>query len=147
MRPSSECVHNHHDTECKHKCDDTVSPPHAGNVKQVKSSANTVEPKPDNGKPEALTFGWSDLRDAFSSWLPSGMVQLNKRFASMEQHADHVVVCFADGTSVAARVVVGADGCFSKVRRQNLQDGIPQYQVDPCCQHLLSVRRRPGLRA
>lgn len=68
------------------------------------------------------------MRDAFVSWLPPGTVQLSKHFTSLEQHDNHVVVRFAD-SSVAARVVVGADGCFSKVRQQTLGDGPPHHEV------------------
>ena len=74
-------------------------------------------------------IGWADIRDAFISWLPANTVQLNKSFGSVKQHEDHVVVHFADGTEVAARVVVGADGSFSGVRQHTLADGPPEYAV------------------
>ena len=84
-----------------------------------------------HGFPSGRIIGWSDLRQTLVDWLPPGTVQLDKQFASLDQHSDHVTVQFADGSSVDAQVVVGADGVFSKVRRQSLADGLPQYTVSP----------------
>ena len=78
---------------------------------------------------KAPMFGWSELQRALADWLPSGTLQLGKRFTKLIQHQDHVVVHFADGTSVAARVLVGADGVFSQVRQQSLADGPPDFTV------------------
>ena len=39
------------------------------------------------------------------------------------------MVSFADGTNVAAKVVVGADGSFSKVRQHTMDDGPPDFAV------------------
>ena len=102
-----------------------------GQTKQLYNGVNVDKPRLEGERPAALAFGWSDVRDAFVSWLPPGTVQLSKHFSSLEQHDDHVVVHFADGSSVAARVVVGADGCFSEVRQQTLGDGPPHYEVRP----------------
>ena len=38
-------------------------------------------------------------------------------------------VQFTDGTSIKTRAVIGADGNFSKVRQQSLNDGLPEYTV------------------
>ena len=36
---------------------------------------------------------------------------------------------FLDGTSISAGVLIGADGYFSQVRQQLLQDGPPSFGV------------------
>lgn len=74
-------------------------------------------------------MGWSELRDGLAHSLPSSAINLNKRFTMVQQHKGHVELHFADGTSVDAKIVVGADGCFSKVRQQSLGDGLPDFTV------------------
>lgn len=81
------------------------------------------------GFPSFRAAGWSDLRMILHDFLPAGTVQLGKKFAALQQHHDHVEVCFTDGSSVTARVLIGADGNFSKVRQQVLNDGLPEYAV------------------
>ena len=76
-----------------------------------------------------MNVGWAELRDTLVQWLPEGTVQLSKCFTSLEQRDDHVVVHFADGSAVSAKIVVGADGCFSQVRQHTLADGPPEYTV------------------
>ena len=93
--------------------------------------------KPGNGsksdtKPppgQWVNVGWAELRDTLAQWLPEGTVQLSKHFTSLEQHDGHVVVHFADGAAVSAKVVVGAEGCFSQVHQHTLDDGPPKYTV------------------
>ena len=96
----------------------------AGTV--TRTAMDTLE---HHGFPSGRIIGWSDLRQTLVDWLPPGTVQLGKQFASLEQHDDHVTIQFADGSSIASCVVIGADGVFSKVRRQSLADGLPQYTV------------------
>ena len=81
------------------------------------------------GFPSFMGAGWSDLRAVLAEWLPSDTLQLGKKFASLQQHEDHVEVHFTDSSSVKARVLVGADGNFSKVRQQTLNDGLPEFGV------------------
>lgn len=40
-----------------------------------------------------------------------------------------VELSFLDGTSISAGVLIGADGYFSQVRQQLLQDGPPNFGV------------------
>lgn len=84
------------------------------------------------GAAGALGAGWAELRDALANFLPDDTVCLNKRFSSLEQHDRFVTLHFSDSTSVEARIVVGADGCFSKVRQQTLADGLPEFTVSRC---------------
>lgn len=61
--------------------------------------------------------------------VPSSNIHLNKHLSHVVQHQDYVTLHFADQSTADAKVVVGADGCFSKVRQQTLQDGLPEYTV------------------
>lgn len=81
------------------------------------------------GFPSMQAAGWADLRQTLVDWLPPNSVLLGKHFVSFDQHDDHVVTHFADSSSIASRVVIGADGVFSKVRQQNLCDGLPESTV------------------
>ena len=74
-------------------------------------------------------LGWSELRNALADHIPATNIQLGKRLLSLQQHKDFVTVHFTDGSSVDAKVVVGADGSFSKVRQQTMNDGMPDYTV------------------
>ena len=67
--------------------------------------------------------------------VPSSNIHLNKRLSHLVQHQDAVTLHFTDQSTVDARVVVGADGCFSKIRQQTLQDGLPEYTVSPWFSH------------
>ena len=77
----------------------------------------------------ALGAGWAELRDALAEFVPKNAICLNRKFSSIEQHAEHVKVHFTDGTTVRARLVIGADGSFSKVRQQTVADGPPIFSV------------------
>ena len=85
--------------------------------------------KTKDGVSNLAPMGWSELRDGIAHSLPSSAINLNKRFTMVQQHKGHVELQFADGTSVDAKIVVGADGCFSKVRQQSLGDGLPDFTV------------------
>lgn len=47
----------------------------------------------------------------------------------MEPHKDYETLHLTDGATVDAKVVVDADGCFSKVRQHTLDDGLPGFMV------------------
>ncbi len=81
------------------------------------------------GVSEIALMGWSELRDGLADYLPAETIHLNKRFSRFQQHDDHVQLHFTDGTSVEAKIVVGADGCFSRIRQQTLVDGLPDFTV------------------
>ena len=44
-----------------------------------------------------------------------------------------VELSFLDGTGITAGVLIGADGYFSQVRQQLLQDGPPSFGVSNAC--------------
>lgn len=65
----------------------------------------------------------SDLLEILADTLPPGLVEYGVDAASLHLDDDHVDVRLEDGSSVAARAIVGADGVNSFVRRQ-LFDGM-----------------------
>ena len=77
----------------------------------------------------SLLMGWCELRDGLADYVPTTAVELGRRFSHLEQHQDHVAVHFTTGASIDAKLVVGADGIFSKVRQQTLNDGLPDFTV------------------
>ena len=76
-----------------------------------------------------VSMGWSELRNTIASFLPAKAIHLNKKFHRLEQFDDHVRLHFTDGSSVDAKVVVGADGVFSKIRQQAVGDGLADFTV------------------
>lgn len=64
--------------------------------------------------------------------VPASNLNLGKRLSHLVMHEDAVTLHFTDKCTVDAKVVVGADGCFSKVRQQTLADGLPDYTVSLC---------------
>ncbi|TVZ06571.1 salicylate 1-monooxygenase [Trebonia kvetii] len=58
----------------------------------------------------------ADLHSAIASAVPAGTVQLGRRCTGISVRGDSVMLWFADGTSVEADVVIGADGVHSVVR-------------------------------
>ncbi|KAL3137319.1 hypothetical protein ABBQ32_006859 [Trebouxia sp. C0010 RCD-2024] len=109
---------------------------------------------PQNNAPatprDTTALGWSELRDALADEVPSSNINLSKRLSHLVMKEDAVTLHFTDKSTVDAKVVVGADGCFSKVRQQTLADGLPDHtgttmwrarlkSKDPCNEtHILS---------
>ncbi|MEX6687465.1 FAD-dependent monooxygenase [Danxiaibacter flavus] len=59
-------------------------------------------------------------------------IQLNKRCVSVEQNKDGVKVCFADGTTAAGDLLVGADGIRSVIREQYVTNAFYRYSGQTC---------------
>lgn len=74
-------------------------------------------------------MGWCELRNGLADYVPTTTVDLDRRFSHLQQHQDHVTLHFKTGAAVDAKIVVGADGIFSKVRQQVLNDGLPEFLV------------------
>jgi salicylate hydroxylase len=73
------------------------------------------------------SFHRADLLDALASRLDRGAIHLGHRLVGLEEHADHTVLCFANGARVAADVVIGADGVRSVARHALYGDDNPSY--------------------
>jgi 2-polyprenyl-6-methoxyphenol hydroxylase-like FAD-dependent oxidoreductase len=78
------------------------------------------------GAPGIAGFGVNrlTLREILLAGL-DGAVHFGKTYERFEQAEDgRVTACFADGTSAAADLLVGADGTWSRVRQQLVPDAV-----------------------
>jgi 2-polyprenyl-6-methoxyphenol hydroxylase-like FAD-dependent oxidoreductase len=57
-----------------------------------------------------------DLHEALVSGLPSEIIELQKTLVGLDERDGQVTLAFADGSSAAADMVIGADGVHSTVR-------------------------------
>src|SRR5262245_31182700 len=63
-----------------------------------------------------LTAHRADLHALLQAKLPAGSIHLNDRCVGVSSLASAAVATFADGSDVAADIIVGADGINSAVR-------------------------------
>jgi salicylate hydroxylase len=73
------------------------------------------------------TFHRADLHDALASPLPRDRVHLDHRFKHFIDHGDRVEARFENGASIAADVLIGADGIHSAVRHALLGPEQPRF--------------------
>ncbi|GIH48613.1 2-polyprenyl-6-methoxyphenol hydroxylase [Microbispora rosea] len=66
-----------------------------------------------------LSVDRQELRDTLLADV-KGLITYGKRLTAFQAEAGQVTACFADGTTAAGDVLVGADGAGSAVRRQYL---------------------------
>ncbi|WP_130802415.1 salicylate 1-monooxygenase [Acinetobacter ihumii] len=74
----------------------------------------------------------ADFLDSILKQVPREQCYFNKKLASLEETAEHIILNFQDGTSAHADYVIGADGIHSAVRAyvlasQNLPTAHPQF--------------------
>eukprot|EP00208_Stichococcus_sp_RCC1054_P001533 CAMPEP_0206142378 /NCGR_PEP_ID=MMETSP1473-20131121/16630_1 /ASSEMBLY_ACC=CAM_ASM_001109 /TAXON_ID=1461547 /ORGANISM="Stichococcus sp, Strain RCC1054" /LENGTH=440 /DNA_ID=CAMNT_0053537357 /DNA_START=156 /DNA_END=1478 /DNA_ORIENTATION=- len=78
-----------------------------------------------------MRLGWWEVHKILAGAQPEGSVIFNSKFSEYEEHGDGVAVRFNTQGECAdewtAKLVVGADGAFSPVRRQCLDDGKPDF--------------------
>src|SRR6185369_1273723 len=75
--------------------------------------------------PVAVALHRADLQSALLHSLPEDAIHLGHSLVSYSQHGDKTIATFANGNSVEADVLIGADGIHSDVRAQFINDGEP----------------------
>lgn len=69
----------------------------------------------------------NDFIQALLGVLPEGMVKVGHKLTKVTDHGDHATLEFANGTTVDADIVIGADGIKSTVRQQLFSDQQPVF--------------------
>jgi 2-polyprenyl-6-methoxyphenol hydroxylase-like FAD-dependent oxidoreductase len=78
----------------------------------------------DVGVP-AVALHRADLQNALLHELPSVSIHLGHELIDQKQQGDKLIATFANGRSVEADFLIGADGIHSRVREQFINDGAP----------------------
>jgi salicylate hydroxylase len=86
-----------------------------------------------------------DFIDALLGVLPAGMVHLGHKLETVQDNGDGAVLTFANGESVEADLVVGADGIKSVVRRQLFSDKGPVFSGEHAYRAVISADDAHGL--
>ncbi len=73
------------------------------------------------------SFHRADLIDALASGLAPGVIHLGHRLVGLEERDAGVVLSFANGASVEADIVIGADGVRSVARHALYGEDHPSY--------------------
>ncbi|DBA92281.1 TPA: hypothetical protein ACH3X2_003708 [Trebouxia sp. C0005] len=73
-------------------------------------------------------LGWHEIRQLLFDYLPAGIVEFDKQMTKYDEVEDGVTIHFDRGhPSIRAKVLIGADGYFSRIRKQCLNDGPPLF--------------------
>ena len=73
------------------------------------------------------TFHRADLLDALASGLDHSAIHLGHRLTGLEERPDRVVLAFANGSTVEAEYLIGADGVRSVIRQSLYGQDNPTY--------------------
>src|SRR5215207_1934605 len=76
-------------------------------------------------KTPAVALHRSDLQSTLRHALPKASIHLGHTLVGQKQQGDKMIATFANGHSVEADFLIGADGVHSRVRSQFLNDGEP----------------------
>lgn len=128
-------------------------------VTAVSSASDYFEILTGDGKPimkeawpEIDTFGLTthlihrrDFIDALVGALPEGMVHLGRKLETIEDRGDHAALTFADGETVTADLVIGADGIRSVVRSRLFSDKPPVFAGEHAYRAVIDVADAHGL--
>ena len=86
-----------------------------------------------------------DFIEALLGVLPEGMVQLGHRLETIEDKGGHSILTFANGETVEADLVVGADGIKSAVREQLFSDKGPVFSGEHAYRVVISADDAHGM--
>lgn len=86
-----------------------------------------------------------DFIDALLGVLPGGMMHLGHKLETVEDHGDRSVLTFANGTTVEADLVIGADGIKSVVRQQLFSDAEPVFSGEHAYRVVISAADAYGM--
>ncbi len=90
------------------------------------------------------TFHRADLLDALASGLDPSSIHLGHRLVGLDERANETLLTFANGATVAANVLVAADGVRSVVRKALYGDDNPTYTGQMVWRALLKGSDVPG---
>ncbi|MBD2068225.1 FAD-dependent monooxygenase [Leptolyngbya sp. FACHB-671] len=105
------------------------SPTHTLTLKRSTGEVIASEPMTtmqQYGQP-MLNIQWSKLQAILASTLPPEIIHLQHHCVGFEQQDNKVEVHFANGKTVQADLLIGADGINSVVRQELIGDGTPTY--------------------
>ena len=86
-----------------------------------------------------------DFLDALIGVLPEGMVHLDHKLETIVDNGDSATVTFANGVSITADLVIGADGIRSQVRGQLFSDQQPVFAGEHAYRAVIDVDATHGL--
>lgn len=86
-----------------------------------------------------------DFIDALLGVLPEGMVHLGHKLETIQDKGERSVLTFANGKTVEADLVVGADGIKSVVRRELFGDQGPVFSGEHAYRAVISVDAAHGM--
>jgi salicylate hydroxylase len=87
----------------------------------------------------------ADLTAVLAAAVPADWVEVGRRCVGVEHRGGSVEVRFADGSSAAADLVVGADGIHSAVRQAILGEERPRFTGHVAYRGLVPAERAPEL--
>ncbi len=76
----------------------------------------------------AVALHRADLQHLLQHALPQSSIHLGHMLIDQQQRGDRIVAKFANGDSIDADFLIGADGIHSRVRAQFINDGDPIYR-------------------
>jgi 2-polyprenyl-6-methoxyphenol hydroxylase-like FAD-dependent oxidoreductase len=76
----------------------------------------------------AVALHRADLQNTLLRALPQSAIHLGNTLVDQQQRGDKMLATFANGHSIEADFLIGADGIHSRVRSQFLNDGEPIYR-------------------
>ncbi|HET9478721.1 MAG TPA: FAD-dependent monooxygenase [Pyrinomonadaceae bacterium] len=78
--------------------------------------------------PRSVALHRADLQSTLLHAVKTDSIHLGHSLTAYEQHSDKVIATFANGHTIEAEVLIGADGIHSRCRAQLLGDGQPNFR-------------------